>query len=205
MIKTVVAILFVCLLFTSCSPPGIEEGHIIVQPDMVNNPVYKKLAKQKDFRDFTPDTTTFPKTSDVSYVNNRDRRLNDTTYSKFNKCKPYIENGKLIINIGLNSGFTGTGFEINCDHAKFHIIPYYYTDMIMGGVETVSSYNIIQQKLILNKSKYVLGDSIFGYVDFKLIENEKTIYKEDFPDKIENRKITHIGKGYFRGKIEKSR
>lgn len=202
MIRPALTILFICLLFTSCNKPDIEEGKIVIQPDIVSNPVYTKLNKQQDIQEFAPFVIK-PKTSDVSYVNNRNGSLTDTTYARFNNCKPYIKDGKLIILIGLSNGFTASGFDIKCDNSKFRIVPYYSTDLIIEGIETVSSYNIIQQQVILNKDKYILGDSIFGYVDFKLIENEKTIYKHEFPDKIEEQKITHIGKGYFRGKIEK--
>ena len=49
-----------------------------------------------------------------------------------------------------------------------------------------------------------MGDSIYGYVDFKLIENKKTTYDNGgILMATENQKITHIGKGYFRGKITK--
>lgn len=204
MIKTALSILFVCILFVSCNRPNIEEGEIIVQPDIVNNPVYKQLNKQKEPIDMTSyfDKKERPKTSDVSYRNNRNHDLIDTMSSKDYLCKAFYNNDTLIIRIGYNGMFGGDGFKIICKNSKFHILPYYFTDLIIEGKETITNYDINQHQLILNKNKYTLGDSIFGYINFNLVENEKTTFKFD-KSATENQKITHVGKGYFRGKIEK--
>jgi len=196
-------ILFACLLFWN--KPAVKNAHIIVQPDIVKNPIYKKLDKQKEAVDLIlyGDNKMQAKTSDVSYRDNRDRILSDTTYAKIYVCRAYIDKGAVRINIGNNGVFGGNGFNINLKNSNFNIIPYYSTDASVDGLKTITSYNIIKQQLVLNKSKYSLGDSVFGYVDFNLIEKEKSSFKYDKPQITRIKKITHIGYGYFRGKITK--
>ena len=182
--------LLACVCFTACKDKKNENNIVVVQPDIVNNPIYKKLNKGKEPADIIlyGNKKMKPKTSDVFYQNSNYPGLKDTVKAKDYTCDAYIKDGYLTINIGMGSMFGGFGFHIKCTNEKYSIEPYEWSD-----AEPIGKHNpvfkVIKQSLILNKNKYFMDDSIFGKVDFKIIEDQK---------------ITHIGNGYFRGKIEKS-
>ena len=177
-------IAFIC----GCHQPKMDL--ITVEANIVKNSVYKRLDKEKDTREFGLDIVQPPKTSDVRYRNNRNHSLNDTTYSRMYNCKSYINKGGLRINIGIGNGFVSEGFFINCKDPQFNVKLYYETDAIVEG-QPEPIFTTIDQKLILNKSHYALGDSVFGRVTFKVVEENN------------GQKITHIGDGYFRCKVVK--
>jgi hypothetical protein len=121
-----------------------------------------------------------------------DGKIQDDKYSKLNNCRAYFfHSDALSINIGIGSGFGGTGFIIKCKSHKFYTEPYYFTDMIIEG-EAESTYKIVYQKLNLDKPYYILEDSLYGKIDFKSIETDK-----------DGNRIEHFGKGNFRTKIRK--
>ena len=204
-LQIVIYVLLTCVYFTACKDKKIANDIIVVQPDIISNRIYMKLDKSKEPIDpWILDTTKMkPRTSDVLYISNRgSMTLSDTSYAHMNNCRAYIDSGRLKIDIGSHGMFGGHGFDIICTKNKYTIIPYLYNDQ-PGIKKPKSTYQINSQSLILNKAKYTLGDSIFGYVDFNLIENQQRLYNEGILIE-ENKKITHIGKGYFRGKVEKS-
>lgn len=182
--------LLTCLCFTACTNAQSKKAFIIIQPDIINNAVYKKLDKGKEPTDILVygDKKMKPKTSDVFYLNSKYGGLKDTTHARDYTCQAYIKDGYLTISIGMGSMFGGFGFDIKCTNEKYSIEPYEWSDAEMVGKHRKPSFKVIKQNLILNKNRYILGDSIFGKVDFKIIEDKK---------------ITHIGNGYFRGKVVK--
>jgi len=203
MIRTVLRFFSVCLLFIACGKPGIKEDEISVQPDIVNNPIYTKLDKQGEPVDEIGwDTSKLKSRTTDLFYDNDNKPFVDTTNARKNRCWAYIDSGILKINIGYSYGFGATGFDIICTNNNYNIVPYQTTDQ-PGKAKNNPTYQIIKQKLILNKSRYMVGDSIFGYVNFQLIENKNTRYNDGKVDSIIYQKITHIGKGYFRGKVEK--
>lgn len=168
----------------------LEQSSIVIQADMAKNPIYKKLDKEEDNWEFGTDTLPKPKTSNVKYVNDRNHSLKDTTYARSYNCKSSLKDGVLKIRIGSNSGFVGEGFWIDCEGQRFSIKPYYSTDAIPINPPK-PTFKAIEQNLILNKPQYMVGDSIWGKVKFKIIEQNG------------DQTITHIADGYFRSKVTK--
>jgi len=116
----------------------------------------------------------------------------DDKYSKLNNCRAQFNKSNiLIINIGISNGFSGWGFTISYRNKKFYTEPYSFTDMVIPD-EVEPTYQIIFQKLTLDKANYKLGDSVYGRVEFKSIETDK-----------ENKKIEHFGIGNFRTKVKR--
>jgi hypothetical protein len=175
-------------LFSSCQSSA--QNRIFIQADIAKNRIYKKLDKQKDTREFGVDTTLQPKTSDVKYLNNRNGSLKDTTSARIYNCRSSLKQDTLSINIGIGTGFVGWGFTIYSRKQFFNIEPYYWTDAVIVGAPK-PTFKIITQSLILNKAQYMVGDSIWGNVKFKIMEKDGS------------QTITHIADGYFRSKVTK--
>lgn len=185
------------LLLASCKHKQFEKpvwNTISLEPSIAKSPIYKALDKQKDFRtmfDVGADASR-PKSSNVSYRNNRNRSITDTTFARLNNCRSYLVNDTLNINVGINSGFASDGFIIKCYERQFTVLPYYQTDAILlDDGRKPTTFKVLNQSVTLNKPAYRLGDSVYGKVSFKIIETTA------------GRKITHIGYGYFRAKVEK--
>lgn len=172
----------------------LEWSTINMDTAIAKSPVYKMLDKQRDlFNIFEKRADTLkPKTSNVSYRTNRNRSIDDTTYARLNKCRGYLVNDTLKIDIGSSSGFAWDGFIINCYNKQFTILPYYGSDaMILDDAREPTTFKVLNQSVTLDKPAYHLGDSVYGRVNFKMIETTA------------GQKINHIGYGYFRGKVDK--
>lgn len=102
------------------------------------------------------------------------------------ECKAHLYNSQLIaINIGLNSYFGGSGYNVEYCKNAFRVEPYSYSDIPLETKQE-SVLKIIHQELVLNKSQYVVGDSLFGKINFQIIETK------------ESEKNQYCLKGYFR-------
>ena len=163
-----------------------------IDPTIVNNYSYKQLDKESEvFSVFENQDSTLKRTSGVAYFTNGNSELSDSNYAILNNCRAHFSHSDtLFIKIGFGDGFVGKGFIINYKDKKFYTEPYYFTDLIIEG-ETLPVYELIYQKLTLDKPKYKVGDSLYGKIDFKSIEIDQA-----------RNKINHSGKGYFRTKIK---
>jgi hypothetical protein len=157
------------------------------------NSIYKELDEQPElfsaleFRD-----SVMKRTSDVAYFTGHRTNLQNDQWSKFNNCRAYFfHSDTLTINIGMGNGFGGSGFIINCKNGRFYTEPYFSTDVVVVG-EVGPTYKIVYQKLILDKKSYSLGDSLYGFINFKSIETDN-----------KNNKTEHFGNGYFRTRVGK--
>ncbi|WP_209143716.1 MULTISPECIES: hypothetical protein [Niastella] len=150
-------------------------------------PVYAQLDKQKElFSMLEKQDSLSKRTSDVEYSSGQ---AMSAEYLKFNNCRAhYYHSDTLSINIGIGTGFGGKGFIILYKDGKFYTKPYFFTDVITG--EPDPTYKIVYQKLILDKTAYKTGDSLYGYINFQSIETDNNRVKTE-----------HWGKGYFRTRI----
>lgn len=165
---------------------------VVIDPTIVQNDAYNQLDREKEFFSVLEKQDTLAKrSSGVLYFTKGHVNLSDSNSAKLNTCRAYyFHDDTLSINIGIGNGFAGWGFIIKYIDNKFYAEPYYSTDVIMEG-ELEPVYEIIYQKVTLDKPNYKVGDSLFGKIDFKAIEIE--------PD---NTKIEHTGNGYFRTKVK---
>ena len=163
----------------------------VIKSDIIHNPVYKELDEQPElFSIFEMGDTLNKRTSDVAYFSNY--KLNkDGKFSKVNNCRAYmLLSGTLSIGIGIGNGFGGQGFIVKYKNRRFNTEPYYFTDLIIEG-EVKPIYKIVYQKLLLDKPSYTMGDSLYGYTEFKSIETENQKHTSE-----------QFGKGYFKSIIK---
>ena len=173
-------------LFPSCFHNYDRWDEATIDQKISQDSVYKRMDTEEEIFSAIDNDTSRKKSSDViSFIGRPDQ------YSKMNNCRAYFFNSDtLIINIGIGTGFGGQGFIIKFKANKFFTAPYFTTDVIMDG-ERRPTYELIYQKLVLNKSNYKAGDSLFGKIDFGSVG-------PDFSN------AKHFGKGYFRAKVKRS-
>nr|WP_294794565.1 hypothetical protein [uncultured Mucilaginibacter sp.] len=185
--KAFMAVISIIMLITACDKK--DQDDFVVDPKIQSNPVYKKLNKERDAKErFILDAVPSLKTSDVFYVNDRDSITADSSSARNFNCVVYLKADTLQIDIGRGTGYGGRGFVAACNNKQFTITPYYSTNVIKP-YEPTSTFNVLQKYMALNKEKYNAGDSIFGKVKFKIIEQDG------------EKKITHTAEGYFRSKV----
>ena len=164
----------------------------MVDASIASNPVYKKLDKERDTKErYILDAVPSLKTSDVSYLSSRDTTKADSSGARNYNCATYLKADTLQIDIGRGTGYGGKGFVITYRNKAFTIEPYYSTNVIdfNKNYKAGSSFEVLKKHLTLNKASYNAGDSIFGKIKFKIIEQDGA------------QKITHTAEGYFRSKV----
>ncbi len=166
--------------------------NVKINSNISKESIYSTLDKQEEIYGFELEDSLMKRTSDVAYFSGEKINLLDDKYSKLNNCRAQFNKSNiLIINIGISNGFSGWGFTISYRNKKFYTEPYSFTDMVIPD-EVEPTYQIIFQKLTLDKANYKLGDSLYGRLEFKSIETDK-----------ENKKIEHFGIGNFRTKVKR--
>ena len=185
--------LFIVVFASSCKSKSQQKqwDNASIDPTIIQSNSFKLLNRESEvFSALEKQDSLAKRTSGVFYFTKGHVNLSDSNSAKFNNCRAYFFHGDtLSINIGIGNGFGGWGFIINYKDKKFYAEPYYSTDVIMVG-EPEPVYEILYQKLTLDKHSYKLGDSLFGNIDFKAIEIDQ-----------DKNKIEHSGKGYFRTKV----
>lgn len=183
-----------CLL-SNCSKikNGDQWEGASIDADILQDPIYQQLDKENEvFSLCETQDSLMRKTSNVSYFSGKRIDPIDTQYAKFNNCRAYFyESDTLSINIGIGNCFGGQGFVINYKNKTFYTEAYFSTDVVIEG-EVEPTHGIIYQKLTLDKANYAVGDSLFGYIEFKSIEMSS-----------EGERTEHFGQGNFRTKVSK--
>jgi hypothetical protein len=159
---------------------------------IATNDAFKQLNKEMEvFSALENQDSSAKRSSGVLYFTKGHVNLSDSNSAKLNNCRAFFfHSDTLYINIGIGNGFGGWGFIINYKNNKFYTEPYYSNDVIIEG-EPEPVYEIIYQKVTLDKFNYKIGDSLFGKIDFKAIEIGPG-----------NTKFKHKGNGYFRTKVK---
>ncbi|MBO9593311.1 MAG: hypothetical protein J7599_10410 [Niabella sp.] len=106
-------------------------------------------------------------------------------------CEAYLEKNTLRIQIGAWYGLGGEGFFIYQSGARFLSMPYYYDDMLDDRMPEPRNIPL-WQKLILDKTRYSIGDSLYGYISFGSIFYDQ--YGESSGNKAD---------GFFRAVVKK--
>lgn len=172
-------------MLSNCNNQVEQWDEVTIDNNISQDSVYKRLDNEEEIFSFHEKDTVGKKTSDVEYLNDNNK------YSKMNNCRTFFyKSDTLLINIGIADGFTGRGFIIKYKSKRFFTKPFHFTDQIMEG-ESEPTYQLIYQKLTLDKPNYKVGDSLFGKIDFISIESDGFF-----------KKIKHSGKGFFRTKVK---
>lgn len=163
-----------------------------IDATLATNAAYRQLDKEREVFSMTErQDTSWKRTSGVAYFTKGHVNLSDSTSARFNNCRAYfVKDSTLSINIGIGNGFGGYGFVIHYKDRKFYTEPYYATDLVIPD-QPEPVYELIYQRLTVDKPAYQVGDSLYGEIDFKMVEIDQ-----------DNNKIGHSGKGYFRTKIK---
>jgi len=189
--KRLLLILFLYLAFTCCHIKRRNEhwDKAEINPKIKTDSGYLLLDKQKEVFSFGETTDTLLKrSSGVAYFS--DELPYNNAFAHLNNCRAHFINADtLVIVIGVGNGFSGEGFVIRVKDGRFYTRPYHYTDAVMHGTKPV--YTNVYQKLVLDKSGYITGDSLYGMINFKSIETDGYFNK-----------VEHIGKGIFRVRLK---
>ena len=190
-----ICLILTVVFLTNCDHKNNRENEINqwdeinVDPSISKNSIYRQLDKEEEIFSAFEEGSLMKRTSDVEYFGREKLYKN---LSKFNNCRAFFfKSDTLSINIGISSGHAGDGFIIKYKGKKFYTEPYSWTDAIMIG-EDGPKYEIVYQKLTLDKISYKVDDSLYGKIEFKSIETSEHFGKTE-----------HFGKGSFRTIIKK--
>ena len=101
-------------------------------------------------------------------------------------CSAVLKEDTLRINVGHATGFGGSGVSIKVVGNQFTTIFYKYTDLILP-VRKEPVILVEKQNLILQRAKYAIGDSIYGFVYLRSVDDKR---------------MKQYAQGFFRTKIK---
>ncbi len=164
-----------------------------IDPDIEYAAIFRKLDKQKEILDGTEIYDSIPRKKSsgvIFYADKKPQTKEELEIANFNNCRAFSRKGKILIKLGWNSGFSGSGFNIHYLLGRFEIEPYSFTDVVPAPAN-LSRYKMIKQEVTLNQFYYHVGDSIYGKIDMEMEE------------RIDRRTYKVFASGYFRTKVEK--
>jgi hypothetical protein len=178
--KYIILFLFPICILSCKNNKSNSWGVATFDSSISKSPIYKQLDEQNEFNNrLELDSSRKLRTSDVTYNSSKD----------YNCHIFYKSSDTLLITIGFGTGYVWKGFHISYSNGKFHTEPKEFQDISIH-YETKPVVNIIEQDLSLNKPKYNVGDSLYGKINFHIIE---TIGEHD---------TEYYGNGYFRAKVK---
>jgi len=166
---------------------------VIVNKEIIKNNIFKKLDTQNEILFPLEHRDTFIKKScNISFYEGELSNYKNNKDISYYKCKAHFyQSDTLYITIEYEDGFSSRGFIIKYKNNTFCTTINETTDMAFEVENNLQYFKTIYQKLTLDKSNYQMGDSIFGYINFKINEYNKDVC------------TTYNGKGYFKTKITK--
>lgn len=124
------------------------------------------------------------KSSTVTITVLRDN-INEIDKSGGLRCIAYLNRDTLVIENSINSGFSGKGVLIKYTGRKLRSDIYEFTDIVIPD-EKEPKLIIEKQQLILDKAHYSVGDSLYGHIYLRMIDQNK---------------IKYYAQGFFRAKV----
>jgi len=194
-------IAIIALFILSCTKEKkiIESESLAIDRTFKIDPNIKKDTAFK-FLNLLPETYSYlddviidaKKSSNVHFNYDKDAVSTEHYYSVYNNVKVFkVNNDSLIISIGTADGYTGYGLNLVLQNNSYSSKYYRFLDMLSYD-DKEPQHKTLYQNLILNKSKYHLNDSLYGFISFKsryINERGDTLYVS--------------AKGHFRGKVGK--
>lgn len=172
----------------------IQEDLTIYEKFKVNPNIQEDTAFK--FLNTLPETYNFldeaipnaKKTSNVHFNYGKYVEAAEHYYSVNNKTNALKKrNDSLIISIGTADGYSGNGINLIIKNDSYTSRYYKFSD-ILSYDDKEPQHKTLYQNLILDKDKYNLNDSIYGFISFKsryIDERNDTLYVS--------------AKGHFRG------
>lgn len=176
------------------------------QEDLVIDKTFKvNLNIKKDtafkFLNTLPETYNFldkvipnaKKSSNVHFNYGKDVEATEHYFSVLNKVDAFKKgNDSLYIQIGTADGYSGYGLNLVISGNSYTSRYYKFSDMLAYD-DKEPQHKTLYQNLVLDKAKYNLNDSIYGFVSFQ------SQYIDERSDT-----IIVAAKGHFRAKVRKA-
>ncbi|HLV23633.1 MAG TPA: hypothetical protein VKY36_02490 [Moheibacter sp.] len=154
------------------------------------NQIFKSLDKEKDFHFINESRIRDLNSKRTSNVELKVYNKNNQTKINYDKLICYVDflpsinsttKDTLAIFIGNFDGYSGNSISIKL-FKKYYKMNYFDVSDVKVPKYLIPKYNTTKSELILEKNNYEIGDSIYGYLNFKG-ESDSTIIE---------------AKGYFR-------
>jgi hypothetical protein len=141
------------------------------------------------FDDMTDKIANTRKKSSTVTITVLHDNINEIDKSGVLRCIAYLNHDTLVINNNFNTGFSGKGVVIKYTGKKLSSDIYEFTDVVIPDEEKPKLI-IEKQKLALDKSSYAVGDSLYGYLYLRMIDQNK---------------VKYYAQGFFRAKVATER
>lgn len=194
-----IAIITLCILSCSKGKTIMNREDLAIDKTFKIDPTIKKDTAFK-FLNTLPETYNFldevmpnaKKSSNVHFNYGKDVEATEHYYSVRNKADAFKKgNDSLIISIGTADGYSGSGINLMIKKDSYSSRYYKFSDMLSYD-DKKPQHKTLYQNLILDKAKYNLNDSIYGFINFK------SQYIDERSDT-----IIVAAKGHFRAKVVK--
>jgi hypothetical protein len=192
--RSTLSVFLTISLFIGCKNSHTEQCNaVLVNSGFSKDNTYVLMDTRRELRTFPAQDPTQKRSSMVSLLIGKKHNRQDSLNSSYNICTAYFsKSDTLHIDIGLRGPFGGTGFKISYHNSRFYTEGYQYSDAVYQGKLDKPQHWVIHQKLILDRRNYKIGDSLYGYIDFKAMA------RNELGDT-----IIYNGKGKFRAKVIK--
>lgn len=191
MISKISILLVFFLIFSNCSKSQISDDTTIKIDKMIKkDTVFNYLSRNNQkFIVKEPYNLNKKRTILIDYYKKEceDCRNFDELYEYYQAKAIVDKDNSLNIKISIEGGLSGSGFFIKCKNKKFEVLLHTFDDQ--SGTK-FTNCKILYQNLVLDKATFVVGDSIYGKINFDILENSKM-----------RGEIRHKFQGYFVAKI----
>jgi len=180
------------LVFSNCSKSQINDKNITCDRTIKKDTVFGYLNRNNQKSIIKePYNLNKKRTVFIDYYKKECKDCRDfKELYEYYQARTIIDKyDSLSIQISLDGGLSGSGFFIKYKNNKFKISLFTYNDQ--PGTN-FSNYRVLNENLVLDKANFVIGDSIYGKVNFEILENSKM-----------REEVRHKFHGYFVTKINK--
>ena len=188
----------------SCSKKSAN-SNLIIEKEVKSNSVFKKLNDSLEFKLSRRDSTGAKRSTNInleiqindtiSYVTKLKAKslfLNSYYFGKNDEELQVKKSDTLAVYIDNFDGYSSEGIKLLLYKDNYDI-KYYMTSDVILPTKPIELTKVNSSKIILDKKKYKVGDSIYGFIDIHLTYQNRF----SLPQKIK-------AKGYFRTLIREN-
>jgi len=172
-IKMIFIIICFSLFYVGCNEFKKTElvwDKIELDSNLKNYDCFKLMDMDSKYykKQVSIDSSKYKRNCDIyrALINEKKMNMSSNYFDDF-VCETHIVNDTINVKVCFNTGLSELGVVINVTNDKYSIHSYNFTDCM--GIEKYFP-KIKAQRLILDKKKYLLGDSIFGIFYLKMID-----------------------------------